>query len=328
MLALALGLALPGCAAPLIGAGPQAPSFYGVDPDIVAGYAKYRDVLASAGRWKADLAYGARWCPRSDSPVRSFEPYRVEGRWVALGADQAGAYAVPVGTLAWDAPGPEWLQITLHHGYWGVSDERDSNESWCWVPGAEATPARVVWREGRGLAAWAPEPPLGHVASGEEDDLPWRVVLLGALLESPLGGQLLSGDDADQALQALATSAKGAPHDSPRAGRVEAARAELAAYAAASLHVSSPALPLGGALVAAIARTPLRGPERLTPSFSLAGAAPRRSHALAAYVAPAPRSPVSGAGPASGSSSPGNGGGKALAMLILLPFRLARLATR
>jgi hypothetical protein len=192
-----------------------------LEGDVAAGYAAYHAQLDGWGTWAADSLHGVHWCPSPS--LGAFQPYRTDGHWQQA---QDGS-----GTPEWHSnSGMAWESITLHHGWWGQPDEEPEG-SWCWVPGAEATAARVVWREGDGFVGWAPEPTDGDYCQGDEDTLSWTYELLGALFEDALDRQVLTGDAANQAAQATTASGKPARHGGPTAAQVGGAHSALAAYA-------------------------------------------------------------------------------------------------
>jgi hypothetical protein len=100
-----------------------------------------------------------------------------------------------------------WGEITTHHGWW-IRVPLSHGGPWCWVPGDEETPARVVWRDGDGFVGWAPEPPDWLSMADDdveyEDGLDWVFTLLGTLLQERTDQNTLSGEAEKQARSATA----------------------------------------------------------------------------------------------------------------------------
>jgi hypothetical protein len=220
---------------------PVAPPGVYVDDDVADGYAKYAGALAAAGSWEGDPTYGVRWCPAQPGEVADgFRPYVSRGHWTT--SDRA-AYGASPGTPYWTSDdGAPWTDITTHHGWWidlhaeGSHGRAVLGSEWCWVPGLEETPARVVWRAADGFVGWAPEPPT-WVDDGEDDasvGFEWTYELLATLLEDALDGYVLTGDAAQSAADATAPMRRvGEPGFSTRAPAkpvVTAARRQLVAY--------------------------------------------------------------------------------------------------
>jgi hypothetical protein len=236
---LATGLAgLAGCGASLhasCGAAarvPLAPPGVYVDDEVADGYATYRGALADAGTWASDATYGVHWCPaRPDTEGSGFRPYVSRGHWTT---SEQPAYGAEPGEPYWtsDDAAP-WTDITTHHGWWIDTGHGE----WCWVPGHEQTPARVVWRSGDGFVGWAAEPPT-WVDDGGDDaaaGFEWAYELLGTLLENDgADGYVLTGDAALAAAQATAPSGRygepGVTKRPPAKPVVNEARQQLVAY--------------------------------------------------------------------------------------------------
>jgi hypothetical protein len=200
-----------------------------VGRDIAVGYATYRTVLAGFGEWTTDPMYGPLWCPKGLDPS-TFVPYRSHGHWEASDGPAASPY--------WEAEGgPAWEAITLHHGWWVYEEIDVSTGRWCWVPGAESTPANVAWRTGDGFVGWAPEPPPADPGGVDDDDdtLEWVFEFEGTLFDVDLEDLVLVGDAADTAADAtLRSRAERRPgHRSTWPSREEVAKARraLAEYA-------------------------------------------------------------------------------------------------
>jgi hypothetical protein len=191
---------------------PLAPPGVYVSDDVGAGYVAYRDVLARWGEWSADSMWGVHWCPRPGAAFPDnapFHPYRSRGHWQA--DESRPAYGTPPGSPFWTSDDAEtWGDITMHHGWWVQTPDAFGQITalgeWCWVPGVEETPARVVWRSGGGFVGWAPEPPswLDDGDEGVYASFDWTFVLEGALLEGDVGDQCLEGDAEDSARSATA----------------------------------------------------------------------------------------------------------------------------
>jgi hypothetical protein len=196
--------------------------------DVAAGYATFHTELDGWGRWASDSLHGVHWCPTSAGQA-AFQPYRTDGRWEQA-QEGAPAYGANPGTPVWHTTsGAAWEEITLHHGWWAQPDEEPQG-TWCWVPGAEATPARVVWREGDGFVGWAPEPTDGDYCQADENGLSWTYELLAALFENALDPQVLTGDAANQAAESTTAQGQPARHSGPSASQVGRARQSVAAY--------------------------------------------------------------------------------------------------
>src|SRR5262249_49621082 len=180
--------------------------------DVGAGFAAYKDVLARWGEWSPDESYGVHWCPRPGAAFPAaapFQPYRERGHWDAK--EDASTYGAPPGSPSWVSDDGETAgESPGRHGWWvQVPDDKDvlsQISPWCWVPGIEETPARVVWRSGGGFLGWAPEPP-SWIDDGDEGlyaYFEWTFVMEGGLLEDDLDDQCLDGDA--QLVAANATS--------------------------------------------------------------------------------------------------------------------------
>ena len=200
-----------------------------VEKDIHAGYLAYGATLARWGRWEEDEWYAVRWCPTNPGP--QFQPYRSRGHW---GESPASTRGAPAGSPYWLSDDRDtWGEITSHHGWWV---RLESTRSWCWVPGVEETPARVVWRSGEGFVGWAPESPSWIDDEGD-GELDWYFEFLGSLFETDVGPQLLEGETRHAA--AAATMPVHASRDSasahlarvgPTAKGVREARTALVEY--------------------------------------------------------------------------------------------------
>jgi hypothetical protein len=191
----ALGLGSVGCGGTLraqAGHGTTVAVDPKIEKDIRAGFASYESVLTRWGRWEQDEWYGVRWCPDSKHTPVKFVPYRSRGHWTA---SVRPINLAPPGSPYWVSDDSDtWGEITMHHGYWVHIDER--SPSWCWIPGVEETPGRVVWRSGEGFVGWAPEAPIWVDDGGDGliAEFAWSFVFLGALLEPDLEPQFLEGE--------------------------------------------------------------------------------------------------------------------------------------
>lgn len=189
---------------------PLAPAGVYVSEDVANGYVAYAAALAGAGAWSPDATYGAHWCPsRVGNDAQPFRPYVSRGHWTTA---EVAEYGAAPGTPYW-APSEDaapWAEITAHHGWWiDLRDGPSEPSRWCWVPGMEETPARVVWRADGDFVGWAPEPPI-WIDDGDDDPalaFEWTFELLGTLLEDAIDGYVLTGDAAAGAAQA--TSSEG-----------------------------------------------------------------------------------------------------------------------
>lgn len=269
MAALAAGMG--GCGAGMTagacGAGsrvPLAPAGVYVDDDVADGYARYASTLAGAGMWEPDATYGVHWCPaRPAAAADAYRPYVSGGHWTT---SEGSVFGSAPGTPYWASDeAAAWTDITAHHGWWIDLRGRRvgaaaASDEWCWIPGAEETPARVVWREGDGFVGWAPEPPTWVDDGGDdvEAGFEWTYELLGTLLEDIPGDYVLGGDAAVTAADATApthrASEPGISRRAPAKPVVNEARRQLVAYlsahpeqsavasaaAAAAGHASSP----------------------------------------------------------------------------------------
>lgn len=214
---------------------PLAPAGVYVDDDVADGYAAYRGALADAGTWASDARYGVHWCPaRPDTEGSGFRPYVSRGHWTT---SEQPAYGADPGTPYWtsDDAAP-WTDITTHHGWWIDVGHGE----WCWVPGQEQTPARVVWRGGDGFVGWAAEPPAWVDDGGDDADagFEWAYELLGTLLENDgADSYVLTGDAALAAARATAPSGRygepGVTRRPPAKPVVNEARQQLVAYLSA-----------------------------------------------------------------------------------------------
>ncbi len=224
-----LGHDFPGKDHPVVHGSP-------LEADITAGYQTYRNVLSEFGQWRADDVYLFEWCPKTVDPT-TFVPYRSGGHWTA-GDD-------PEDTPSWESDyWTAWGTITTHHGWW-VFDDRADMPLWCWVPGAESTPARVVWRTGDGYVAWAPAPPPTDPDEEADDDdsLHWVFELCGTLLDDALELFVLRGDAVLDLANAMSHWVRaGGEHGhgrrvGPTRGEVAGARRALSEYVLAHPEV-------------------------------------------------------------------------------------------
>jgi len=213
--------------------------------DIAAGYREYGSMLERWGRWSDDALYGEHWCPRGVDPAR-FVPYQSNGHWGAPETASSGARG-PAGSPFWlSDDAATWGDVTMHHGWWVHLDQRTPVGQWCWIPGAEETAARVVWRVAEGFVAWAPEPPVFDDTEDDSDAdrLAWSYELLGTLLDDVIDQALLTGDaarTADRATWGARRTGKhaGSPNrPGPTSAQVAQARHALTDYVVAHPVVS------------------------------------------------------------------------------------------
>jgi len=201
--------------------------------DIEAGYRAYGAMLAPLGEWSSDAAYGVKWCPRVDPAA--FTPYRSRGHWVAGESPDAPP--------AWQSDDPAaWTDVTTHHGWWVYDEPKSAPSRWCWVPGAEATAGRVIWRTGDGFVGWAPEPPPtdpDDEGGGDDDDLAWSFELEGTLYDDPVDDALLDDSGADSAYAATHGPHAHRSRTGPARGEVAGARRALGDYFVAHPEVGA-----------------------------------------------------------------------------------------
>jgi hypothetical protein len=204
-----------------------------LEQDIAAGYRAYREPLAPLGEWTGDAAYGVKWCPRGMDPA-TFAPYRSRGHWVAADAPDAPP--------SWRADdGAAWVDITTHHGWWVYDEPPHAPSRWCWVPGAEPTSARVVWRTGDGFVGWAPEPPPTDPDDpGDDDDLVWTFEFEGSLYDDSVDQAALTDSAADSAYAATRSSGAQRSRTGPPRSAVVAAHRALGDYLVAHPEVTKP----------------------------------------------------------------------------------------
>jgi len=217
---------------------PIAPPGVHVRAEVARGYAAYAAPLTAWGAWIPDRTNGVLWCPGpAATGGEPFQPYLSHGHWDVSDTPIGGA---PAGSPVWRGERSDtWSEITSHHGWWvRVADEGPT--PWCWVPGAEETAARVLWREGDGFIGWAPEPPdwVVYDDADGEDLLDWTFTLLGTLLDGLPEQNQLTGPARDQARAATASSrSPGSPlqrkHVGPSSTSISAAHKTLADYVVA-----------------------------------------------------------------------------------------------
>jgi hypothetical protein len=209
-------------------------------PDVVQGYERYQAALADAGAWGPDGDYGVHWCPSAEATGGSFQPYRSRGHW---GTSEAPIGSAPLGSPAWMSDDPDtWGEITTRHGWWVRVEPRQEPSRWCWVPGTEETPGRVVWRSGDGFVGWAPEAPEWLACDDPDDDRDWVFTFLGSLLDQVLDRSVLQ-DDARKTAREATSQGRDSGRESghvaqrsrvgPPASKVIAARKLLESYAEA-----------------------------------------------------------------------------------------------
>ncbi len=120
---------------------PRAAEERGADLTVELFY----EALAPYGEWMEHPTFGIVWAP--DDPA--YVPYS-KGQWEYTEHGFTWVSADPFG----------WA--VCHYGRWVLTDR------WLWVPGTEWAPAWVVWREGGGVAGWAPLPPDGWTEPAPE----------------------------------------------------------------------------------------------------------------------------------------------------------------
>ena len=140
---LTLGLlAAPGLAA--AGAGGRLPLQEPPRPrrQAVVSLEDFHAALDPLGTWFVHPRWGQVWKPTGVSNL--WRPY-TRGRWARTD-----------GTWYWVSEEP-WAWATYHFGRWFL----DPLTGWLWAPGKRWAPAWVQWREGKGIAGWAPLGPDG-----------------------------------------------------------------------------------------------------------------------------------------------------------------------
>jgi hypothetical protein len=241
-----------------------------VDKDVADGYVAEVAALAPFGRWEGDATYGVHWCPAPSSTGAAFRPYLSGGHWTT--SDHA-EYGSPAGTITWtDDDDRPWAEVTTHQGWW---IDRGGND-WCWVPGVQQTPARVVWRDGDGFVGWAPEPPAWVDDGDDGDDVgfEWCFELMGTLLEDATDGYVLTGDAVQSARQATAPSRHLAEpgvtfsRRPPARPTVVAAHTQLVAYVRAHPDASATTAVAGHASATATAASGVSGASSSSTSGS------------------------------------------------------------
>jgi hypothetical protein len=204
-------------------------------PDVVQGYERYHAALDGWGAWGPDADYGVHWCPKQDAIGGSFQPYVSRGHW---GVSEAAIGSAPLGSPAWMSDDQDtWGEITTRHGWWVRVEPRSQPRRWCWVPGMEETPGRVVWRSGDGFVGWAPEAP-DWLAFDDVDyeDGDWSFAFLGSLLEKALDQHVLKDEARETAREATSPGGESGRAErrqrvGPPAAKVSAAHKLLRDYA-------------------------------------------------------------------------------------------------
>jgi hypothetical protein len=233
---LLLGLLSSACTVAAARAVEVAPAGALVRREVARGFDRYEAALAPYGSWSPDATYGVVWCPRREAAGDGFRPYSNRGHW-DFGADAGlrGGQAPP----RWVSDDRDtWGEITTHHGWWvRGSGPVGGARGYCWVPGAEETPARVVWRTSDDFVGWAPETPEWLVTDDGDDDLErldWVYTLVGALVDGASGGDALDGQARDAARWATADAVMPhtkRQHAGPSAATVGAAHQKLVTWA-------------------------------------------------------------------------------------------------
>jgi len=135
----------------------------------------FHRALDPLGTWFVHPRWGQVWRPASISNI--WKPY-TRGHWART---DGGWYWVS------DEP---WAWATYHFGRWFL----DPLIGWLWAPGRRWAPAWVQWREGKGLAGWAPLGPDGRALATHYTFVPAERILEPAeevALPSPRMGQAL-----------------------------------------------------------------------------------------------------------------------------------------
>jgi hypothetical protein len=142
-----------------------------------------------------------------------------------------------------------WTDVTLHHGYW-IHADATGHGRWCWLPGVEETPARVVWRDAHGLVGWAPAPVFGT-----PDEDAWTYAAPGRLFDADLRSAILEAEEARRG--AWTEEEENAPPPSPPAPWLRAPAPSAPSARSASSSTGSSGLggmgKLVGKLVGALA---------------------------------------------------------------------------
>jgi hypothetical protein len=270
-----------------------------LDPEIAAGYTKYQAQLAPFGQFEPDSRYGVRFCPAPAAGAEPFRPYANRGHWAAgAGSDEPTPGSTDANSPFWVADeGDEMAEITTHHGWW-VRSERGApaNADWCWVPGTEETPARVVWTQSGGIVGYAPSPPQFLASYGYSQlELDFTYLLLGALFDpNPMAYCLCEGEERAMAAQ-LATEPvrERFPERGPTSSVVAAARRTLTDFQQAHAKRFADAR---DAMPAAALPTP-RGAAGVQPNTVAGVALANDALVAAASASPTPASAATEAAP-------------------------------
>ena len=134
-MALGLAIAVPAANAQLgFRAGAQ------IAPGAAVSFGTFYRTLSPYGFWTNLDPWGEVWVPTGME--QGWEPYTM-GHW--LDTNDGWTWISDY----------DWGWAPFHYGRWYLS----ASLGWVWVPGDIWAPAWVAWREGAGLAGWAPLPP-------------------------------------------------------------------------------------------------------------------------------------------------------------------------
>lgn len=181
-LALAVALALPGCAVSTMPGMTPPRAMPAARAALAPEYRLFYDALVDYGDWVLLEPHGFVFRPRVD-PLW-WRPY-YDGYWSPT--DTYG--------WVWNSADPfGWA--TDHYGRWFY----DEFQGWVWTPGLEWGPAWVAWRMGDDLVSWAPLPLAG--AGGWSDRIPngpWLYANTGDLAHSDLRSRIRTTREAGPA---------------------------------------------------------------------------------------------------------------------------------
>ncbi|MDQ0471184.1 DUF6600 domain-containing protein [Labrys wisconsinensis] len=150
----------------LLAAGGQTPAFAAAGQAIAQGIPPtlddFKQTLSQYGRYVYSERYGNVWRPSTLPP--GWHPYPA-CHW---------AYDRTYGWM-YDDQTP-WGKIVHHYGRWA----HDDDAGWVWVPGAEWSPAWVIWRTSPDWSGWAPTPPAADqqetTVAAFESDKQWTFI--------------------------------------------------------------------------------------------------------------------------------------------------------
>lgn len=136
LVAMLVATALPLASVPANASAAQAVA-QGIAPTLE----DFKRTLDRFGRFVYSERYGDVWQPSVLPP--GWHPYPA-CNWVY---DRSFGWTYDDRT--------EWGRIVHHYGRWA----HDAQAGWVWIPGAEWSPAWVIWRTGAEWTGWAPTPP-------------------------------------------------------------------------------------------------------------------------------------------------------------------------